>query len=187
MTNFDFNKTVNSHWKNIRIDFRRNKFTIDMDWLKKPLKSRDLWKILNHRQWRVRVFDGMERDILEWVYSSLINALRQNAKVARTNFGVRDDITWNMYILDEDGKFWVIAREDFKGDNKVKNPMRWPFRRWKKKWSLKKKRLDRTARRPLNPDEEKELLKNPFLMQRLVKAMNRRMWLWESLRSIFVK
>ena len=186
-TNFDFSTTVNSQWKNIKIDFQRNKFTINMDGLKKPLKSRDLWKLLNHREWRVRIFDGMERDIVEWVYSSLINALRKNAKIARTNFGVRDDITWNMYILDEDGQFGVIAREDFKWPNKVKNPMRWPLRRWKKKWSLKKKRLDRTARRPLEPEEEKELLKNPFLMQRLVKAMNRRMWLWESLRSIFVK
>lgn len=187
VTNFDFNTSVISQWKNISIDFRKNKFTINMDSLKKPLASRDLWKLLNHREWRVRVFDGMERDIVEWIYIAIIDALRQNAKVARTNFGVRDDITWNMYVLDEDWQFGVIAREDFKWDNKVKNPMRWPFRRWKKKWSLKKKRLDRTARRPLEPEEQRELMKNPFLMQRLVKAMNRRMWLWESLRSIFVK
>ena len=186
-TNFDFNTSVNSNWKNIRIDFRKNKFTIEMEWLKEPISSRDLWKLLNHRQWRVRVFDGMERDIVEWIYSSMISALRQNAKIARTNFWVVDDITWNMYVLDEDWQFGVIAREDFKWANKINNPMRWLFRRWKKKWSLSKKRLDRVARRPLTPEEEKELLKNPFLMQRLVKAMNRRMWLWESLRSIFVK
>ena len=187
VTNFDFNTSVNSHGQNIKIDFRKNKFTIEMPWLKKPLSWRDLWRLLNHREWRVRVFDGMERDIAEWIYVAMIDALRKNAKVARTNFGVRDDITWNMYVLDEDWQFGVIAREDFKWDNKVKNPMRWPFRRWKKKWSLKKKRLDRTARRPLDPEEQRELMKNPFLMQRFIKAMNRRMWLWESMRSIFVK
>jgi len=194
VTNFDFNTTVNSHGTDIKIDFRKNKFTLDTQYKKSDgtmenitVKWRDLWKILNHREWRVRIFDGRERDIAEWIYAAMINALRKNAKVARTNFWVRDNITWNMYILDEDGQFGVIAREDFKWDNKVKNPMRWPLRRWKKKWSLKKKRLDRTARRPLEPAEQRELMKNPFLMQRFIKAMNRRMWLWESMRSIFVK
>lgn len=193
-TNFDFNTSVNSHGTNTKIDFRKNKFTLDTQYKKSDgtmenitVKWRDLWRLLNYRKWRVRIFDGRERDIAEWIYVAMIDALRKNAKVARTNFWVRDNITWNMYVLDEDGQFGVIAREDFKWDNKVKNPMRWPFRRWKQKWSLKKKRLDRTARRPLEPEEQKELMKNPFLMQRFIKAMNRRMWLWESLRSIFVK
>lgn len=193
-TNFDFNTSVNSHGTNTKIDFRKNKFTLDTQYKKSDgtmenitVKWRDLWKLLNHREWRVRIFDGRERDIAEWIYVAMIDALRKNAKVARTNFWVRDNITWNMYVLDEDWQFGVIAREDFKWDNKVKNPMRWPLRRWKKKWSLKKKRLDRTARRPLEPEEQRELMKNPFLMQRFIKAMNRRMWLWESVRSIFVK
>lgn len=184
-TNFDFNTSVNSQWKNIKIDFRKNKFTIDMDWLKKPISSRDLGALLNHRQWKVRVFDGVERDIVEEIYSSLVNALRKNAKVARTSFWVIDDITWNMYVLDEDGKFWVIAREDFKWENKIKNPLRWIFRWRKNKWALKKKRFDEVSRRPLEPSEQKELLKNPFLMQKFVKAMNNRMWLWWSITGLF--
>lgn len=185
ITNFDFNTSINPQWKNIKIDFHKNKFTIDMDWLKKPISSKDLWKLLNHRQWKVRVFDGVERDIVEAVYSSLVDNLRKNAKIARTSFWVIDDITWNMYVLDEDGKFWVIAREDFKWDNKVKNPLRWRFRKRKKKWSLKKKRFDDVSRRPLEPSEQKELLKNPFLMQKFVKAMNNRMWLWWSITALF--
>ncbi len=42
---------------------------------------------------------------------------------------------------------------------------------------LKKKRLDEVSWRPLEAGEKKELLKNPFLMQKFVKAMNRRMGL----------
>ena len=139
MTNFDFSTTVNSNWKNIKIDFRKSKFTINMDWLKKPLKWRDLWRLLNHREGKVRVFDGMERDIVEWIYSSLVDNLRKNAKIARTSFWVKDDITWNMYVLDEDWNFWVIAKEDFTGRNKINNPMKWSFisRRAKWKWTLK--------------------------------------------------
>ena len=185
VTDFDFSTTVNSNWKNIKIDFQKSKFTINMDWLKKPLKWRDLWRILNHREWKVRVFDGMERDIVEWVYSSLVDNLRKNAKIARTNFWVRDDITWNMYVLDEDGKFWVIAKEDFKWKNKVKNPIKWRFRGRKKSWTLKKKRLDEVSWRPLEEWEKKELLKNPFLMQKFVKAMNRRMGLRWSIWAMF--
>ncbi len=185
ITNFDFNTSINPQWKNIRIDFHKNKFTIDMNWLKKPISSKDLWKLLNHRQWKVRVFDGIERDIVEAVYSSLVSNLRKNAKIARTSFWVIDDITWNMYVLDEDGKFWVIAREDFKWENKIKNPLKWRFRKRKQKWSLNKKRFDNVSRRPLEPSEEKELLKNPFLMQKLVKAMNNRMWLRWSIAAAF--
>ena len=127
----------------------------------------------------------MERDIVEWVYSSLVDSLRKNAKVARSSFWVRDDITWNMYILDEDGEFWVIAREDFKWRNKVKNPIRWRFRWMKKSGALKKKRLDAVWWEPLKESEKRELLKNPFLMQKLVKAMNRRMWLRWSISAMF--
>ena len=185
VTNFDFSTTVNSNWKNIKIDFRKSKFTINMDWLKKPLKWRDLWRLLNHREGKVRVFDGMERDITEWIYSSLVDNLRKNAKIARTSFWVKDDITWNMYVLDEDGTFWVIAREDFKWSNKVKNPLRGWFRGWKKSWMLKKKRLDEVSWRPLEAGEKKELLKNPFLMQKFVKAMNRRMGLRWSIAAMF--
>lgn len=192
-TNFDFNTTINAWWKNIKIDYVKNKFTIttvviDVETKKEKtitISSRDLWKLLNHREWKVRVFDGVERDIVGWVYSSLVDALRKNSKIARTNFWVVDDITWNMYVLDEDGKFWVIAKEDFKWRNKIANPLRGWFRKAKKSWALKKKRLDKVWWRELTSWEEKELLKNPLLMQKFVKAMNKRMWLRWSIAALF--
>lgn len=190
-TNFDFDTTVNAWWENIKINFTKNKFTIDTKYKKGDktvdinLQWKDLWKLLNHREWKIRIFDGVERDIVEGVYSSLINTLRNNSKIARTSFWVVDDITWNMYILNEDGKFWMIAREDFKWRNKVNNPFRGLFRNLKKSWSLKKKRLDEIWWKPLDAWEEKELLKNPLLMQKFVKAMNDRMWFFGSVAGLF--
>lgn len=181
-TKFDFNTTVQSNWKNIDIEFKKNKFTVNMAWLKKPLSSRDLWKILNHRQKRMRVFDGMERDIVEWVYSSLISKLRENSKINRTDFGVKDDITGNMYVLDQDGEFGMITREDLQ---RIWNPIRWVS--WKTFGSLSQLRLSWITVRKMEDKQVKELMKNPFLMQRFVKAMNRRMWLGESIKAMFRK
>jgi hypothetical protein len=31
--------------------------------------------------------------------------MRENSKIQRTNFGVIDDVTGHMYILDDTGKF----------------------------------------------------------------------------------
>ncbi len=190
-TNFDFSTTVNSKWESIAIDFSRNKFTINMNWLKKPISWRDLWKLLNHREWRVRVFDGMERDIAEGVYVALINKLRENSKIARTNFWFVDDVTWRLYVLDKDWDFGYIPKKDRKGV--FGHPMRWLV--WwlipwiKKFWALKERKLSTikwyTKLDPkIDADEIHEIMKNPFLMQRLIRAMNRRMWLLESMRSI---
>lgn len=191
VSNFDFSTTVNSKWEAIAIDFARNKFTINMNWLKKPISGRDLWKLLNHREWKIRVFDGMERDIAEWVYIALISKLRENSKIARTNFWFVDDVTWRLYVLDKDGDFWYIPKKDRKGV--FGHPMRW-FVWWlipgiKKFWALKERKLStikwyRKLDPETNADEIHEILKNPFLMQRLVRAMNRRMGLLESMRSI---
>jgi len=181
-TNFDFHTTLNLWWKNIRVDFAKNKFTVNMEWLKKPISSRDLWKILNHRQKRIRVFDGMERDIVEWIYIALIWKLRENSKINRTDFGVMDDITWNMYVLDQDWEFGMITKEDL---DAMDSPMRW--RRRKQFGSLSQTRLSWITVRKLDDNQVKELMKNPFLMQRFVKAMNRRMWLFSSIIAMFDK
>ena len=188
VTNFDFNTTVNSNWNAIDIKFQKNKFTISMNWIKKPISWKDLWKLLNYREWKIRVFDGMERDIVEAVYTSLITQLRKNSKIARTNFGCVDEITWRLYVLDKDGDFWYIPKKDLEWVF-CRHPMRWLFSQWKKFWALKEKNLSTikwyTKLDPeTNASEIHELLKNPFLMQRLVRAMNRRMWLLESMRSI---
>lgn len=179
--NFDFSTNVNSGWKNIQITLQKNKFTINMDWLKKPVSAKDLWKILNHREWKVRVFDGKERDIAETVYVALISKLRENSKVNNTDFGVTDNITWNMYVLDQDWEFWMITKEDLK---RYGSPVRWIS---KNSGSLSQLKLSWLTVRKLENKQVKELMKNPFLMQRFVKAMNRRMWLWESIKAMFRK
>ncbi len=178
-TNFDFNTNVTSKWKNVSIDFQKNKFTLNMAWLDKPIESKDLWKILNKRQKGIRIFDGIERDIVEWVYVALIAKLRENTKIANTDFWVMDNITWNMYVLDRDWRFWVIARENLNSQ-------------WSPLWSWEYGRLNHRRLESNTVDwfehwgsEEKELMKNPFLMQRLVKAMNNRMWLWWSISALF--
>jgi len=180
-TKFDFDTTVESNWKQINIKFEKNKFTINMDWLKKEISSRDLWKLLRKRQWKQRVFDGMERDIVEWVYSAMIWQLRTNAKVANSSFGAIDDLTWNMYILDDDGNFWLITKEQL--DTKWNPVHRWLFSR-NKYGVLNNKKLKTDWHQPLNESQTRELMKNPFLMQRLMKSMNKRMWFWESARAI---
>lgn len=171
-TNFDFNTTITSKWKNIRVNFKKNKFTVNMDWLDKPLESKDLWKILNKRKKGGRIFDGLERDIVEWVYAALIGKLRENWKIANTDFWVMDGMTWNMYVLDTDWRFWVIARENL--------DMIWsPLKKWEY-WRLNHRELENNTidRFDHGSTEERELMKNPFLMQRFVKAMNKRLGQW---------
>jgi hypothetical protein len=48
---------------------------------------------LNHREKGKRVFDGVERELVQEIYKQLLNKLRDNAKIARTNFGVVDSMT----------------------------------------------------------------------------------------------
>jgi len=112
-TNFDFETTVRwKNWKNIQVSFSKNKFTINYEWLKKPISSKSLKKILNHTQWWFRVFDGVERNLCAWIYWELINKLRTNSKIAKTNFAVRDDVTWRTYVLDDDWKFGYLSHRD---------------------------------------------------------------------------
>lgn len=181
-TNFDFDTTVDSNGKKISINFHKNKFTVTAEWLDKPIESRDLWEILNKRKQRKRIFDGMERDIVEWVYTAMIEKLRTNSKIARSNFWVTDDITWNMYILDSDWEFGMVTKE------KLSLPGGNPLGRENKNdWIINTSKLLSSWYEKLNKRETKELLKNPFLMQKMMKMMNRRMWFWASMKAIFVK
>ncbi len=168
-TNFDFKTDIHAKWKNISVNFEKNKFTIKMEWLDKPIESRDLWKILTKRKKWDRIFEGLERDLLEWIYTALIGKLRENWKIAKTDFWVMDNITWNMYVLDRDWRFWVIARENL---DMVWNPLEsWEY------WRLNQRILNTNTVDWFEhwSTEEKGLMKNPFLMQRLIRAMNRRL------------
>lgn len=178
-TNFDFDAPIKTKiWgKDIEVDFKKNKFTITID--KKKYSSRDLWKLLNLRSWNSRIFEWIDRELLWEIYRKLIKEmLRKNRKIARTSFGVKDSLTWKLYILDKNGSFWYISQEDLKKSGW--HVMRWIISRLKKSWSLKDKNLfwNKKINYNLIADgsfEEKELLENPMLMQKFLKAMNRRM------------
>ena len=182
-TNFDFSASVGE----TQIDLKGNTFTVTTPSCPEPIVSKDLWKILHKRVDKKRIFDGVERDIVEAVYSNLIKKMRENSKVARTNFGVVDELTWNVYVLDDTGHFWRINRDALNWENIV-------HRFWGAKvdaWVISSKKLRGDWTTPgyayhrLTADEEKELLKNPLLMQGFVRAMNRRMGLVESVRAWF--
>ena len=85
-TKFDFSTTAQANGKSVNIEFKNNKFTLNMAGLKKPISSRTLGKLLRHREGGIRIFDGMERDICGKVYEELIKKMRENSKIARTNF-----------------------------------------------------------------------------------------------------
>jgi hypothetical protein len=104
--------------------------------------------------------------------------LRKNRKIARTSFGVKDSLTWKLYVFDKNGRFWYISQEDLKKSGW--HVMRGIISRFKKSWSLKDKNLFWNDKINYNliadgSFEEKELLENPMLMQKFLKAMNRRM------------
>ncbi|HKL44415.1 MAG TPA: hypothetical protein VJ892_03990 [Candidatus Absconditabacterales bacterium] len=181
-TNFDFDTTIQAGGKDINVSFKKNKYTINMYGLKKPISSRDLGKLLRKRQGRSRVFDGIERDIAEGIYVAKMEQLRTNSKIARSSFGVMDDITQNMYVLDDDGNFGVISAEKLDTEG---NPMQRKIIRGF--GVLSKDRLSDIGYEILDEKETKELMKNPFLMQRFVKAMNSRMGFGESIRALFNK
>ena len=178
-TNFDFTTTV---WE-VNIELKKNTFTVTTPKSPKPIVSTSLWKILNKRVKGKRIFDWVERDIVEAVYSNLIKKMRENSKVASTHFWVYDEVTGHVYVLDPSWHFWRINRDALNWRN--------IFNFWWDWWVISEKVFRWKPGRPwytynrLSASEEKELLKNPLLMQWLVKAMNRRMWIVESIRARF--
>ncbi len=231
-TNFDFQTTVQwKNWKSVQIEFTKNKFIINSNWLKKPISWKSLWKLLNHIQWWARFFDWVERDICAAVYWEMIKKLRENSKIAKTNFAVRDDLTWRTYVLDDEWRFWYLSHRDATSNSgrikkknwmnyatkwittwwlitwwfltgwiwAVLNPLSWkwlatiPLFAW---WALSAANLwvywTRNRRKKewfdywvidqdppglvmCKESETKELLKNPLLMWRMIKAMNDRL------------
>jgi hypothetical protein len=177
-TKFDFSTTAQSNGKSISIQCIKNKFTLNMDGLKKPVSSRTFGKLLRHREWWVRIFDGMERDICGKIYEELIKKMRENTKIARTNFWVKDCITGRTYILDSDGQLWYITAEQAASDQNM----------------IRKGRLSKreygiinnppAGRTMCDESETREVMKNPFLMGRLIKTMNNRMGIISSTRTL---
>lgn len=159
---FDFTTNVGD----VEISFEKNNIT-----LKKwdiEISGKNLWKLLEYRKNKTRIFDGMEREIVWAFYKALKEKLRENSKINRSNFWVRDPLTQNIYVLDEDGEFGVITPEDPGNILNGRNNR-----------IIRKTELDdvdsRGWRRMCTPEETKEIFMNPMIMGRMIKAMNRRM------------
>lgn len=177
-TKFDFSTTVQSNGKSVSVEFIRNKFTLNMDGLKKPISSRTLGKLLRHREGWVRIFDGMERDICGKIYEELINKMRENSKIARTNFGVKDYITGRTYILDSDGQLGYLSAEQA---NENQNMIRRGAMSGRDYGVVNNPPAGRTM---CDESETREVMKNPFLIGRLIKTMNNRMGIISSTRAL---
>ncbi len=209
--NFGFTTSINSNGKTAAIELKKNRFTIQMAGLKKPITGKDLWKLLRYRVGGVRIFDGMERDICMGVYKNLIEKMRTNTKIARTSFGVKDPLTGKIYILDEEGKFWYITAEEAERRNPIKKRnagkiiKKWMIMGgllawgvltwgiistwllglgivngvglWTYVWDHRGKKFGVVKTLPewmmmCDDSETREIMKNPFLMGRFIKAMN---------------
>lgn len=180
-TKFDFTTSVQTNGKTVSIGFKKNEFTLNVEGLKKPIKSRTLGKLLRHRQGGIRVFDGMERDICGQIYKTLIEDLRKNSKIARTSFGFEDSTTGRTYILDENGKFGYVTKEFMERPENKKLIRRGAIS--KRKYGIIKN--PPLARQMCDAETIEELYRNPFLMGRLIKTMNNRMGLISSARETF--
>lgn len=165
---FDFSTNVASEdgKKNVEISFEKNVITLKMGDIE--LKGKNLGKMLEYRKNKVRVFDGVERNIVFAMYDELIKKLRENSKINRSNFAVRDTVTRNIYIMDEDGQLGIVSPEDT-GDILNK----------KNAGIISKKNLDdadaRGGRRICTAEETKEAFMNPCIMGQMIKVMNKRM------------
>ncbi|MCX6824516.1 MAG: hypothetical protein NT085_05325 [candidate division SR1 bacterium] len=177
-TKFDFSTTAQANGKSVSIEFKKNKFTLNMAGLKKPISSRTLGKLLRHREGGIRSFDGMERDICGKIYEEMIKKMRENSKIARTNFGVKDAITGRTYILDSDGQLGYINAEQAEANpNMIRRGLL-----SHRDYGVVNNPPE--ARRMCDESETREVFKNPFLMGRLIKTMNNRMGIISSTRAL---
>lgn len=177
-TKFDFSTTVQSNGKSISVEFIKNKFTLNMDGLKKPVSSRTLGRLLRHREGWVRIFDGMERDICGKINEEMVKKMRENTKIARTNFWVKDYITGRVYILDSDGQIWYLSAEQA---SENQNMIRKGRLSGKDYGIVNNPPAGRTM---CDESETREVMKNPFLMGRFIKTMNNRMGIISSTRAL---
>lgn len=165
---FDFTTSAKSEdgKKSVEIGFEKNVITLKMWDIE--LKGKNLGKMLEYRKNKMRVFDGVERNIVFAFYDELVKKLRENSKINRGNYCVRDPLTQNIYTIDEDGKLHIISPEDpgniLQGRSSrivPKTEIDDVDARWGRRWC--------------NEKETKEAFMNPVIMGRMVKEMNRKM------------
>lgn len=168
---FDFttNAANEEGTKKVNITFEKNLITLEMWDIK--VTGNDLGKMLEYRKNKVRVFDGVERNIIFAFYNELVTKLRANAKINRSIFGARDPLTQNIYVMDEDGQVGVVASKGSKDKTDIL--------KGKDSGIIKKKDLNdidaKWARRICSDAETKEAFMNPCIMGNMIKNMNKRM------------
>lgn len=154
---------VSISWKNGQRTVKKSKIWTNKKWeeIDGKRKNNNLGLILNKRHNRNRVFEGLERDIVATAYEEIIKQLRQNSKIARTNFRAYDPVTRRMYILDEQWNFGYIPKK-----NRKKSRTRRNFGFMRQQPTM----IQLTDEKEIN-----EVKKNPLIMARLTKAMWKRM------------
>ena len=162
----NFDTSIQTKKWDINLKVERNKFTLSgwpIDW---EISGKDLWKLLNKRIKKERIFDGVANDIMAWTYKAMIWKLREHSKIKKSSFWVKDDFTGKLYIIDSDWDFWVMTKRQ--------ESIEWNPIRWKKNiWQIHSLPLGMNK---LSENETEWLLRNPEIMPILIKAMSKRVW-----------
>ncbi len=169
---FDFNDLAVPWVKgNVSISFSKNTYTITSDLLEKPISSKNLGELVRTRvKWKC-IFAGMDRAIGWAIYKSTIENLRKNSKIANTNFGVKDPVKNRVYFIDTTWEIWYISLAN------NKNPINKSITKlFKNDYGVISK-LPSTWRVILKkPEQQNEFYKNRYIMWKLMKAMNTRLY-----------
>jgi len=178
---FNFNmenpvEVPDSNWTTIQYHMWKRKVTTP-EWL--IIHKKDLWAILNtRRKWqkleswekwkkdKSRIFDWTERNIIMAAQKATIDQARKNWKIGRTSFRAYDPITQRMYILTKEWTFGYVEKNNI--PRKRKGVNHWRIKKNKIPTSIIKIQEDST--------EYKEMFKNPLIMARFLKGINRRLY-----------
>ena len=117
----------------------------------------------------------MEREIVWAFYKELVNKLKENSKINRTNFVVYDELTKNAYALDKEWSILMVKNDWSKKSKKFREDLLKNNFWGRSFWTIKDEDLEKLDTQPCNLEETKEIFMNPMIMWRMIKAMNRRM------------
>ena len=113
----------------------------------------------------------MERAIWGSVYKNMISKLRENVKIANTNFWVKDPVKNRIYFIDNTGEVGFISLAN------NKNPINKSIIKvFNNNYGIISK-MPSVGRVMLSKKEaQDEFYQNPFIMGKLMKAINRRLY-----------
>ncbi len=164
-----FTTNVETSFWNIEISCKRNRFTLSWWPFEKAISGKDLWKLMNKKINGERVFDGVEGNALESIYSSMLEKLREHKRVKKFNFWVRDPRTGKLYILDKNWDFGMMKNEEIVAHwNPIRNSNSrtrvGPIDDARLSWGMDL----------IDEEEKHQLLRNPELMYMLINAMRKK-------------